>query len=159
LLDKVAPLLNDRVKYVSLGNEVDSYFKKHPGEWAAYRSLVEDARSYLLSLKPSVKVGVTTTFEGASSTFVTQIASLDTNMDVVILTYYPLDFTTFAPRAPSTVAPDMAKMIALAGGKPLVMQEWGYPTSGSLGSDESKQAEFITNTFAEWASYGKAKIP
>jgi hypothetical protein len=53
----------------------------------------------------------------------------------------------------------MASMVALAGGKPLIMQEWGYPTSATLSSSEAKQADFVTNTFASWASHGRDKIP
>jgi len=161
LLDQVAPYLTDAVKYVSLGNEIDSYFKApaHAGEWAAYQTLVEDARAYLHTLRPGIAVGVTTTFEGAHTTYATEIASLTSQMDVVILTYYPLDFSTFVPRDPSTVAVDMAAMVALAGSRPLVLQEWGYPASTGLGSSDTAQAEFITNTFAAWTAHGADRIP
>lgn len=161
MLDRVLPYLGDNIKYISLGNEVDSYFKQ-PGngdEWAAYKALIEDARTYLRTIRPGTIVGVTTTFEGASVTFPTEVASLNEHMDVVILNYYPLDFTTFQPRPPSTVAADMATMVSIAGTRPLVLQEWGYPAATSLGSSDAAQAEFITNTFAAWASHGAAKIP
>lgn len=125
LIDQVAPLLNSRVTYVSLGNEVDTYLSTHASEWGQYKELIEDARTYLKSVNPDVLVGVTTTFEGASSTDVSNVASLNENMDVVIYTYYPLDFATMTARDPSTVSADMAAMVSLANGKPLVVQGIG----------------------------------
>jgi len=159
LIDQVVPYLNDSVKYVSLGNEVDTYFSTHGSELADFKELIEDARTYLLSQKPNIKVGVTTTFDGATATQVTGVASLNANMDVIILTYYPVNPSTFVPRNPSTASTDMAAMIAIAGSKPLVLQEWGYPTSSVLSSTEQKQADFIANTFTSWRQYGSSRIP
>jgi hypothetical protein len=110
-------------------------------------------------LKPNIKVGVTTTFDGATSTQTANVVSLNANMDVIILTYYPTNSSTFVPRAPSTVSTDMAAMINIAGGKPLVLQEWGYPSSANLFSSEQMQADFVTNTFSLWKQYGSGRIP
>ena len=163
LIDQVVPYFNSSVKYISLGNEVDTYLSANPTEWAAYKTLIEDARTYIHSLKPNIKVGVTTTFDGfignASAQTAANVASLNANMDVIILTYYPTNSSTFVPRAPATVSSDMAKMINIAGGKPLVMQEWGYPSSTVLSSSEQMQADFITNTFSLWKQYGSGRIP
>ena len=103
LIDAIKDQIVSQVKYVALGNEVDTYFSTHPGEWTAYKNLVEDARIYLKSLKPNLIVGVTTTFDGATSKFVSQIQSLNTNMDAVMLTYYPTS-TSFIVREPGTVS-------------------------------------------------------
>jgi hypothetical protein len=80
-------------------------------------------------------------------------------MDVIILTYYPTNSSTFVPRNPSTVATDMAAMIAIAGSKPLVLQEWGYPSSSSISSSQQMQADFVANTFTSWRQYGSGRIP
>jgi hypothetical protein len=161
LIDQVLPYLNSSVKYISLGNEVDTYFSApaHASEWVQYKDLIEDARTYIRQQKPNIKVGVTTTFEGATFTQKTNVASLNANMDVVILTYYPTSPSTFAPRNPLTVGGDMAAMVGIAGSKPLVMQEWGYPASTYLFSSEQMQADFITNTFLSWRQYGSGRIP
>ncbi|MGC2047429.1 MAG: hypothetical protein WA635_02290 [Gallionella sp.] len=158
LIDQVVPYLNSSVNYVSLGNEVDTCFSTHSSEWAAYKALIEDARTYIHSLKPNIKVGVTTTFDGATFTQAANVASLNANMDVVILTYYPIS-TSFLVRNPLTVDTDMASMVALAGNKPLVLQEWGYPSSSVLSSTEQMQADFITYTFSSWRQYGSGRIP
>lgn len=158
LIDQIVPYLNSSVKYISLGNEVDSYFATHTSEWAAYKELIEDARSYIISLKPDIKVGVTTTFEGASSTYATEVASLNANMDVIVMTYYPIS-AGFVARDPSTVSTDMQTMVTLAAGKPIIMQEWGYPSSATNSGSASKQSDFITNTFAAWRTHGTTNIP
>jgi hypothetical protein len=159
LIDQVAPYLNASVRYVSLGNEVDTYLSTHASEWSAYKELIEDARTYLKSLKPDVLVGVTTTFDGASSTQVSDVASLNQNMDIIIYTYYPLNFATMTARDPSTVSADMAAMVSLASGKPLVIQEWGYPSSTFVSGSEQRQSAFIANTFAAWRQHGSDTIP
>lgn len=158
LIDQIVPYLNASVKYISLGNEVDSYFSTHPTEWVQYKELIEDARTYIKSLKPNILVGVTTTFDGASSTHPTEVASLNENMDVIIMTYYPIS-AGFVARSPSVVAADMQAMVTLANSKPIVMQEWGYPSSTVNSGSEQLQADFIANSIVEWKKHGTDKIP
>jgi hypothetical protein len=163
LIDQVLPYINSSVTYISLGNEVDTYFNTHHLEVPAFKALIEDARTYIHSLKPNIRVGVTTTFDGfvgnTSAQLKSDVASLNANMDVIILTYYPTNPLSFTVRDPSTVSTDMASMVATAAGKPLVMQEWGYPSSTVLSSTEQKQADFITNTFSSWRQHGSGRIP
>ena len=64
LIDQVLPYLNSSVKYISLGNEVDTYFSTYRRSVTAYKALIEDARNYIHQKKPNIKVGVTTTFDG-----------------------------------------------------------------------------------------------
>lgn len=158
LIDQIVPYLNDNVKYISLGNEVDSYFATHSSEWTQYKELIEDARTYLKTLKPNILVGVTTTFAGATSTYPTQVASLNENMDIIIMTYYPIN-AGFTVRSPATVSSDMAAMVNIAGSKKIVMQEWGYPSSTVNSGSEQNQYYFITNTFSNWRTIGSDKIP
>ncbi len=158
LIDQLLPYLNDGVKYFSLGNEVDSYFATHPTEWAQYKELVEDARAYLRAHRPGIEVGVTTTFAGATSTHAAEVSSLNQNMDVIILTYYPVS-TSFVARDPSSVRADMQSMVNIAGGKKVVVQEWGYPSSTVVSGGPERQADFIAHTFAAWKSHGTVRIP
>ncbi len=159
LLDAINSKFNNKVRYLSFGNEVDTYFSSHPTEWTAYQTLVEDARTYVKTLNPALQVGVTTTFEGATKTFVNEVGKLNTNMDIVILTYYPIDAGTFVPRDPTTVKDDVASMIGISDSKPVIMQEWGYPSSAVLGSSEQKQADFYSNTFAELEKQSVINFP
>jgi len=163
LLDKIITtdnLINSSVKYISLGNEVDTYLSTHTSEYAQYKELIEDARTYLKTLKPNILVGVTTTFEGYSSTQKTNVATLNANMDVIILTYYPIDGSTFVPRDPTTALTDMQVMIANAGGKQIILQEFGYPSSSTtINSSTTKQSDFIRESFSAWRTIGTDKIP
>jgi hypothetical protein len=158
LLDAIHGSLPPEVKYISFGNEVDTYFAAHGDEWPSYKTLVDDARIYLKSLRPTAQVGVTTTFAGCTSTFATEIASLNSSMDFVSLTYYPLEGNGFFPRTPATVAGDVTEMLAASPGKPLVLQEWGYPASAALGSSEDMQAEFMTLSLQEIRKQGPSKF-
>jgi hypothetical protein len=157
LIDQLVPLLNSNVQYVAIGNEVDIYLANHRSEWNAYRTFYEDAAAYLRSLAPEVEVGVTTTFSLANGSEQANVAALNTTSDVVIFTYYPLsDSTTIiSPDAPLT---DFPRMVQLAGGRPVVLQEVGLPSSRRNGSSAKKQARFVRNVFTAWDNVG-ASIP
>ncbi|HRI80628.1 MAG TPA: hypothetical protein PLR06_13945, partial [Cyclobacteriaceae bacterium] len=51
------------------------------------------------------------------------------------------------------------KMLSTSPGKPLIIQEWGYPSSTVLGSSETRQAEFFYNSFVELEKQGVARFP
>jgi hypothetical protein len=159
LLDQVMPLLGPEVDYVAFGNEVDTYLSAHPSEWAAYWTLIDDAKVHLQTLRPDVRVGVTTTFDGAVGASSANVMALHAAMDVVVLTYYPVAANGFAARPSTTVAPDLAAMVALAAGKPLVLQECGCPSSAVLQSSPLQQADFVAAVFTEWRRYGSDAIP
>jgi hypothetical protein len=149
LIDAIAPNLDSHVLYFGFGNEVDVYLDKHPDEWPAFQTFFEDARAYLTARAPWIKVGSTCTFDGARGAAAAGCARLAAAADVAIYTYYPLD-AGFMPRPASSAGPDLAKMVELAAGKPLVLQEVGYPSSAMLGSSEQAQADFVTAVIAAW---------
>ena len=157
LVDALKRVLNPRVKYLSVGNEVDIYLSQHPGEWDSYRAFYEDAVRYVHSTLPGISVGVTATFDGARGTSKARLASLAATSDVVILTYYPLG-PGYKPRPAATAGSDMATMVSLAGGKPLVLQEVGYPSASELSSSEQAQADFVADVLQAWRTQG-TRIP
>jgi hypothetical protein len=152
MLDALIPVLGTQGRYVSIGNEVDGYLIPHPAEWAAYKNLVDAGVTRIHALNPQLQVGSSATFNGASAN-AQQVTTLNTNTDVLIFTYYPLN-ADFTPRAPSTASPDFARMRELAGSKPIVLQEIGYPSSSTLGSSETAQADFYSNAFDAWVANG-----
>lgn len=162
LLDKVIKPHVGRIKYLSIGNEVDAYLRANPTQWSHYQAFYEDAAQYAKSLDPVLRIGVTATAAGAISESPSELAKLNQISDVVILTYYPLDFNGGARvtvRDPSVVAADFKQMLRVAGSKPLVLQEVGYPASSSvLGSSQAKQSDFVTQVFAAW-QYAGGRIP
>jgi hypothetical protein len=157
LLDQLAPGLLGRVTYLSIGNEVDVHLAT-TGEWAAYKVFLDDVATSARAKWPGVKVGTTVTFGGAQ-THPTEIAQLTSACDLLIFTYYPLG-AGFVPQDPNRPTTDLPAMVAMAGSRPVVVQEFGYPAdSATLGSSETAQATFITSGLTTWASLGARKMP
>jgi hypothetical protein len=148
LIDEIRPLITPEVRYLSIGNEVDVYLDAHPAEWAAYQRFYENALAYVHQTMPGIQVGVTMTFTGASGPATTNAIQLNNMSDVWILTYYPLG-PGFVPNGPQSPISDFRTMRTLAGTRPIVLQEVGYPTSSILSSSDS---EHVTNVFEAWQS-------
>src|SRR5262245_9962849 len=123
LIDAIAPYLSHHVATLSIGNEVDVYLAAH-NEWAAYRNFYEDAMTYVHRSVPWIKVGVTTTFAGATGPAAADVAALNALSDVYVFTYYPTG-DGFAVRPPDSPLSDFPKLIALANGHPVILQEVG----------------------------------
>jgi len=151
LLDALLPHLDRHVLYLSIGNEVDEYLSRSK-EWEAYRSFYEDAAAHARARAPWLKVGVTSTFDGAKLKCPREVAALNAASDVFILTYYAVD-ERFLPEASRSPLDDLPRAVALAGGRPLVLQEVGYPSASS----ERNQADFVSSVFAAWRA--TANIP
>lgn len=154
LLDQVITPHLGRIAYLSIGNEVDVYLRAHPAQWAAYQRFFEDAAQYARSLDPALKVGVTGTADGAVTFSPVEMQSLNATSDVIMLTYYPVDFDVgnqFTVRDPTVVSGDVTNMLAFAGAKPLVFQEAGYPASTINFSSQTRQGAFVRQLFAAWS--------
>lgn len=153
LLDRVVTPNAGKIKYLSIGNEVDAYLRAHPAEWASYKMFFDAAVDYAHTLDPDIQVGVTATAEGALTLSTTQLQQLNENSDVVILTYYPIDFAgdgTVTVRTPQSPAVDFTEMLGFAGDRPLILQEVGYPASPLNSSSENMQSQFIESVFSAW---------
>lgn len=156
-INALLPYLSRQVVYLAIGTEVDVYLATHPGEWSTYKSFYDDAVAYVHTVAPWIKVGVTATFDGASGAQGQNVATLTASSDVYILTYYPLGLQ-FVTRGAGAPTGDFPKMLALAGSRPLILQEVGLPSSELLGGSEQQQADFVTNVFAAWQAAG-GRIP
>lgn len=144
-LRKIAPQLGKQIRWISLGNEVDGYLSSHPGETAAYLRFLDHERNLLHEIAPGVKVGVTTTWMGLAQ-YRALIASLQKDQDVAVFTYYPLSGYSVLP--PAQAAVHVGDMLQAADGKPLLLQEIGYPSSERCSSSEKLQADFVKMVFA-----------
>ncbi len=157
LVDAIAPLVAGRIAYFSIGNEVDVYLKA-TNNWTAFQSFFEDGVAYVHGKLPGVKVGTTITFGGAQAN-TSKMNTLTTQADVMIFTDYPLG-ANFAPLGASHGSDDLQAMVSMASGKPVVVQELGYPADSTLlGSSEDEQAAFVSNAFARWQGIGGTKMP
>ncbi|HVU13637.1 MAG TPA: hypothetical protein VHD90_20295 [Phototrophicaceae bacterium] len=154
LIDAMLPKFKPYVRYLSIGNEVDVYLANHPQEWATYKTFYDGVVDHVHQVDPDVQVGVTVTYSGLLA-HTDQIMTLNEHSDVFFLTYYPLetDFTANHPDAPLT---DFPKMVEIARGLPVILQEVGYPSADLLHSSEADQAAFVRNVFTAWKSAGNA---
>ena len=157
LIDALKPMLTSQVRYISIGNEVDVYLAANPAEWTAYQSFYENALSYIHQQLPALQVGVTSTFTGASGAQQSNVTQLNTMSDVWIFTYYPLG-AGFVPNGPQSPLTDFATMRSLAGNRPVVLQEVGYPSSTALSSSETIQSTYVSNVFQAWQT-GSTQMP
>lgn len=157
LIDAMRPIVKEHVRYLSIGNEVDAYLSAHPDQWAAYRRFYADAVGYVHSVLPGILVGVTSIFDHASGAARSEISALAQLSDVSIFTYYPLG-DRFVPRPPETATDDILEMVTLAQGRPVVIQEVGYPSAAQLSSSERSQAAFVTRVLDAWRRAG-VRIP
>jgi hypothetical protein len=145
LLRAVVPRFSAKVRWVMLGNEVDVYLAEHAAELEKYAGFVERGRQLVRELKPGLPVGVTCTFGGTQGRM-DHFRRLNRETDIVAMTYYALK-PDFAVQPVSVVPGDVAKMVEMAGTKPLFIQEAGYPADLLLGSSENQQAEFVDALF------------
>jgi hypothetical protein len=143
LLAALMPRFQGRAKYMLIGNEIDGYFKGHPGEVADYRDLYLAAATRLKQLQPDTAVSTTITFDGMSVADGLLKPLMDVT-DFFSLTYYPLT-PDFAVRDPDSVQGDFARIKVAAHNKKILLQEVGYPSSPLNKSSEEKQAALCRN--------------
>jgi hypothetical protein len=148
LLEAVLPRLEGRVKYFLVGNEIDAYFKQHPGEVRAFAKLVARAGRHIRNTVPDAQISVSTTLEGIEDAG--QLRPILDQTAFFALTYYPVD-PDFVVRDPSTVDADFPRIFRAAGSKRIFLQEVGYPTSAANGSSEEKQAEVFSRVLDQVA--------
>lgn len=149
LLRRLASNLSRQVRYVSIANEADVYLSAHPDELPAFLRFARVELAELHRLVPWAQGGVTVTYDGLTSERPGVARRLARLGETTIVTYYPLvhGYRMRSPRAPLR---DIPRMVRLAGGRPLVMQEAGYSSASRLHGSPTAQANFVRNVFAAW---------
>ena len=157
LIDRIAGAMPVPITYLSIGNEVDGYLQA-TNQWTQYQSFYEDALDYAHTKIPGVRVGVTAGYDGLVGASRAQMATLNTRSDVVMLTYYPIG-DGFAVGPPTIARTAFPAMLAAANGKPVVIQELGYPASPLLGSSDAMQAKFFADAIDQWSKIDGVQMP
>ncbi len=149
LLRRLASDLSRQVRYVSIANEADVYLSAHPDELPAFLRFARAALAELHRLAPWAKGGVTVTYKGLTAARPGIARRLARLGETTVVTYYPLvhGYLMRSPRAPLR---DVPKMVRLARGRPLVMQEAGFSSASRLHGSPAAQATFVRNVFAAW---------
>lgn len=139
LFHRVLPLMNSRMKWINISNEVDLFVYMYPGRQDEVINFLSSTRSLVKQLKPDLSTGAVISFGTAlnSDPFLKKIDPL---LDHLSATYYPLR-STFAPRPPAEATGDIRLLSALTQ-KPIILTEVGYPSSPGVESSPQKQGEF-----------------
>jgi hypothetical protein len=161
LLDQVVPLLVEYGGFfVAVGNEIDPWLTAHPDEAHPFLEFVAASRAHVRSIEPKMGVGANMTYSGVMGGFPHAEAFLVVS-DAASFSYYPLN-DDFTPRSPDAVADDIAAMVELAGERPVLIQELGYP-SGYLpaphnNSSTELQRRFVENVFDAALAYPQVRF-
>lgn len=136
------------VRHLLIGNEVDVYFAAHPDELDDYLMFYESAAELIRKTFPDATPGITVTFDGTRDPVrLAMIQKIIQKVPVVSFTYYPV--LDLVAQPVDQVPAHLDKMIQLAGDKPIILQEVGFPSSPAVQSSEAMQAAFFTTFLTE----------
>lgn len=138
------------VDYLSVGVESDFYFKNHPNEIEEFTELFSSISDYVHLNYPKIKISSAITFIYGIKTNDTLWQSIKDFSDVLCITYWPLknDFTVIST-AITDIATDMNTLIQKAGLKPIIIKEWGFPSSKLVNSSDLIQSNFVKEMFRQ----------
>ncbi|OGW51409.1 MAG: hypothetical protein A2Z50_07045 [Nitrospirae bacterium RBG_19FT_COMBO_42_15] len=143
-----------KLKWIHVGNEIDNTLGSDPIQWSQWETFFNAAKIRIESLWGTQVVVSSVIQFGALSNINTRTHYLNflPNLDSAVLTYYPLN-ADFTVRPPSTVAADFDFIVSIISGKPILLQECGYPSSTINNSSETLQADFISAVFNAWDTH------
>lgn len=151
LLDELVPLLESKGCFaISLANEVDIWAMANPDEAVSLAAFAQLGRQRVHAHAPEMASGVTITRDVLHSPAVAGLMA-DAS-DVLMITYYPVAGTVFDP---SVVDADLDAFGAIAGGKQILIQEFGAPsgpppgTPSVIGASHELQRRWIAAMFRE----------
>ncbi|MHC4661000.1 MAG: carboxypeptidase-like regulatory domain-containing protein [Planctomycetota bacterium] len=137
-----------------IGNEVNGYIGDYD-KWDEYRIFYEAVGAYARILRPGMKIGVETMFEGMISVYPDKIKTLNQSSDVLAITYYPdieiaghISFPEI-----SVIKDDFTALAATYPGEQIYIIEMGYSSSHLLNSSEIEQEKFIREAFRVWDNH------
>lgn len=145
---------------LNIGNESDIFMGADATKYAAYKVFLDSVVPYAKQLyfnlhNESLKVGTTLTHEGLTNLSTANLCkSLNNGLDVVSVTYYPLN-NDFTMKPPTVVDADFLELVTEYPDtiQPIYFAECGYSTSDICNSSDSLQSEFYKNVFTAWDTY------
>lgn len=144
LVTELKSKLPESLPYFVIGNEVDVYFQKHPDEIGSYLAFYEKAKAVVKQNFPKAQIGISVTMEGLTKQERKEIVlKVVKSSDAAFFTFYPV--FNMQPGKMGETAKYLDLVIAAAGGKDVILQEIGFPSSTVVGSSPALQAEFYSN--------------
>jgi len=144
------------VRWIAVGNEIDIYFASHGDEIAGFYQFFQLGVGRLHQARPGVLVGTTVSFDGFAGAFGPAASHFVAASDILCINYYPGEAAVNRPDWDA--AADFDRLIAAAANKPILLQEFGLPSSELRGSSEALQAKFVGSVMAAWETR-MASIP
>lgn len=144
-----------KVIAVSLGNEVDGWLAGDPKSWERYSGFVDAVSEHIRKTRPGIPIGVKATWASIVKDRKRELEALNQRTDAVMVTYYPLN-PDFTVRQPSVVGEEIDRLVKIAGGKPVLLLETGYPCGIENASSERQQAEFVEEIFTAWDRHSES---
>jgi hypothetical protein len=151
MVDATMSVAGEEVVYLSLGMEVDRYLTTYPAQGSAYVAFLLEAVQYAREHgngPTGLRVGVTwsaaTWLPNEEPTAAQQ--QLQDGMDALMLSFWAFDSDGHA-LDPETAAATLGSVVDNAGDVPVVLQQVAYASSPLLGSNETRQAEFVRALF------------
>ena len=139
---------------LSIGNEIDASLGTDAQKWAAFTTFYAETSAHARTLRPNLVVGTKGMFDGVTGDSADYFQEINQYSDAVFVTYYPLN-SVFTVRDPNTVHEDFEKLVNLYPEKEIYLLELGYPSSEVCDSTETKQAQFISETFQAWDTHAE----
>ncbi len=147
----VAERYGDVIDYLALGNEVNIYFQENPAALDPYLSAFGFMKEEIHAVRPGLPVGTVIAFHSAVNAGRLDLVGAFHSADFLAFTYYP-HAAGFRYDVPvNGFGGVLDHMLEVAGGKPFIVVENGFSSAPSLGSSESRQADYIRETFSALA--------
>ena len=161
ILDTIfSRLPNLKLSALNIGNESDIFMGTDTTQYNAYKTFLDSVVPYAKMLyvnihNDSLKVGTTLTHAGLTNSVQAPLCHLlNSNLDIVSTTYYPLN-NDFTMKSPTVVSPDFLDLVTEYPdtAQPIYFVECGYSTSAVCNSSDSLQSDFFKNVFTAWDTY------
>lgn len=146
-LDALAPLLQNRIRYLSIGNESDIYLSANPNEIGAFETFLNAATEHAKKIAPNLIIGTTLTDAGALRP---EFQQLIKNTDAHFLTYYHGQVgVEGAFKDTAKVKEEILTLATKLDDRAIIFQEIGFPAHDKI-SSAAKQVEFVNGVFDAW---------
>jgi hypothetical protein len=132
-----------------VGSDVDVALGADASRWSAFATLAKRMAARAKAKRAGLAVGFSVTAKGLLD-HAARVATAAAPLDVVGVSYLPVDEAAQARRV-DAVRADLAAIVAAApAGKPILLRAVGYPSAPAAGSDEATQARFVAALFGAW---------
>ena len=140
---------NLKLEVLYIGSEFDEYLGSNQSSWLQYEKFYRAVKTHVKTRKPTLKVGVESSFNGLTILNRQQLVRLNQFTDVIGVSHYPIN-ADGSVQAPVTIQAAFDALVALYPTKPIYFNQLGYPSSTVLKSSWEKQRQFVSEVFKAW---------